>query len=370
MRYLFFLPHPAKFHFFRVAINELIRRNHEVDIIIITKDILEELVVQEGWNYNNIFPEGRKIKWLPPTLSVIINSIRTITRTLKLIQNQRYDLLIGDFLVFVGYFINSPSIFFTDDDIHISPHQIPLFIAYKWIVAPTICDIGKYNNKKISYDGYKALAHLHPRVFQPELQKLPIELQNGVPFFLLRLCEFSSVHDIGGKKGIDDNTLKMIIEYLSNYGKIVITAERKIPKEFVQYQSITNKFDISHYIYYSRIFIGDSLTMCTEAAVLGTPSIDFDDWWEECEQMTELIENYKLVYGVRTNDPEGLLNVIKQLVNKGNKLELEFQEKRKRLLDDKVDVSTFQIWLIENYPESVRILKNNPQYQYEIAKQE
>ena len=35
---------------------------HKVDIIINTKDILEELVIEEGWQYTNLFPNTRKIK--------------------------------------------------------------------------------------------------------------------------------------------------------------------------------------------------------------------------------------------------------------------------------------------------------------------
>ena len=63
-RFLFFLVHPAKFHFHKVQINELNKRGHKVDVVIIKKDILEELVKSEGWNYKNIYPEGRKIKFL------------------------------------------------------------------------------------------------------------------------------------------------------------------------------------------------------------------------------------------------------------------------------------------------------------------
>ena len=33
-------------------------------MVIITKDILEDLVREEGWVYTNIYPEGRKIPGL------------------------------------------------------------------------------------------------------------------------------------------------------------------------------------------------------------------------------------------------------------------------------------------------------------------
>ena len=278
-----------------------------------------------------------------------------------------YDLFLGNELCWLSKLKQTPSIYFTDDSIKITPTQKPWFKLADNIFAPGICDIGPFNHKKISYDGYKALAHLHPRYFEPDKNRLPVELMDH-PFFLIRLCEFRSIHDIGGKKGIDDNTLIRMIELLEPNGRIVITAEREIPKELEKYQIISRKNDLPHFMYHAKLFIGDSLTMCTEAAVLGTPSIDFDDWWEECEQMIELIEEYELVYGIRTDDPNGLLEKIRQLLAMGDELEMEFKEKRKRLLNEKIDVSAFQIWFVENYPRSIEILKSNPQYQYEIAK--
>ena len=85
MRFLFFFIHPAYFHVFRNTINLLKQKGHKVDIVITSKDVLEELVLNEGWNYKNIFPNGRKIKWLPTYLSAFINLIVTIIRIEKYI---------------------------------------------------------------------------------------------------------------------------------------------------------------------------------------------------------------------------------------------------------------------------------------------
>ena len=51
MCFLFFFVHPSKYHLYRITINELIRRGHEVDIVITSKDVLEDLVKKEGWKY-------------------------------------------------------------------------------------------------------------------------------------------------------------------------------------------------------------------------------------------------------------------------------------------------------------------------------
>jgi hypothetical protein len=44
-------------------------------------------------------------------------------------------------------------------------------------------------------------------------------------------------------------------------------------------------------------------------------------------------------------------------------LKEELKKKRKRMLLDKIDVTAFMVWFTDNYPESVRVMKGNPEYQ-------
>jgi hypothetical protein len=42
----------------------------------------------------------------------------------------------------------------------------------------------------------------------------------------------------------------------------------------------------------------------------------------------------------------------------------EWRIKRDKLLNDHIDVTAFLVWFVENYPESKRIMEENPEYQY------
>ena len=42
----------------------------------------------------------------------------------------------------------------------------------------------------------------------------------------------------------------------------------------------------------------------------------------------------------------------------------EWQRRRQKMLSEKIDVTAFMVWFIENYPESVRVMKETPEYQY------
>lgn len=41
-----------------------------------------------------------------------------------------------------------------------------------------------------------------------------------------------------------------------------------------------------------------------------------------------------------------------------------FQERRQKMLSEKIDYAQFLTWFIESYPESVKIMKENPDYQW------
>jgi predicted glycosyltransferase len=88
MNYLFFIVHPSKYKVFKATINTLKTNGNIVDVVITSKDVLEDLIKAEGWNYTNIFPQGRKMKHIPRKISAIINTIRTIYRLEKYIKSK------------------------------------------------------------------------------------------------------------------------------------------------------------------------------------------------------------------------------------------------------------------------------------------
>jgi len=42
----------------------------------------------------------------------------------------------------------------------------------------------------------------------------------------------------------------------------------------------------------------------------------------------------------------------------------QFQLRRQKMLLEKIDVTAFLVWFVENYPESAKIMKENPEYQW------
>ena len=365
MKYLFFFVHPSKFHVFRNTINALKERGHQVDILITSKDVLEELVQEEGWTYTNIFPEGRKMKNVPSYISSGINFFRTIYRLKKYTKGKKYDLFItDDLLVYIGKWRKVPSIVFCDDDISIVKQFSLVLSKANHILSPEITDLGKFNNKGIGFSGYKELAYLHPNHFIPNINIVKGFNPELSPYFILRLVSLRAYHDVG-MKGLSNEQVKKLIKLLSGFGKVFISAERELPDEFEEFRLKIDSKDIAHALNFAQMFIGDSQTMTSEAAVLGTPAFRCNDFAGKISVMEEKETKYGLSFNYPPFNFEEMYNNIVTLLNTENFKET-FQERKGKMLSEKIDLSSFMIWLFENYPKSIEHIKDNPNYQYKF----
>jgi hypothetical protein len=112
----------------------------------------------------------------------------------------------------------------------------------------------------------------------------------------------------------------------------------------------------------AEFLICDSQSMSIEASMLGVPSIRFSSFAGRISVLEELEHRYELTFGVNPSEPQKLFKKLEELLMNKN-LGVDFQERRRKMLKDKIDVSAFIVWFIENYPESVQIMQENPEYQ-------
>ena len=115
-------------------------------------------------------------------------------------------------------------------------------------------------------------------------------------------------------------------------------------------------------MFFSNLFIGDSQSMIVEATMLGTPSVRFNSFVGKISVLNELEDKYNLTIGINNNNTQLLLETVKKLINIDS-VKAIYQKRREKMLSEKIDVTAFTVWFIESYPESVKILKDNPEYQ-------
>ena len=338
------------------------KNNHDFQILIKKKDVLEELLQNEGWKYTNILPKGRGDSKFGIAWGLLVRDIKMF----KIAKRFRPDLMVGTSpeITHVGQLLGIQSLVVNEDD----AEAVPLFakMAYplaKAILAPSSCSVGKWGFKTIRYQGYHELAYLHPNQFLPRRKAIKgLNCEN--PFFILRFANLNAHHD-DGKTGMTNQISQKIISMLKPHGAIYITSERELEPQLERYRIKISPNDVHHALYFADMVIGDSQTMTAEAAVLGTPALRFNDFVGRLGYLEELEHRYQLTYGVQTEYPEKLVQKIEELLAFQN-LNEAWQGRRKKMLEEKIDVTAFMTWLIENYPSSVEQVKKNPDYQYEF----
>lgn len=353
MRILFFFVHPSKYYLFKHTINYLKAHGHTVDIAIITKDILEDLVKHEGWTYTNIFPEGRRNPNLPILVATGVNFLKTIVRLQRLTKGKRHDLYItDDSLVVTGKLRNVPTLFFTDNELSTVPESAVLLALTTGILAPSSVNLGRFEKKKIGFNSYKELAYLHPKYFSPNPAIVEAFNPEKQRYFLIRLVAMTASHD-RGIHGITDENLQKLIQLLERYGRVFITTERKLPQQFQHYRLRIAPQDIAHALFYADMFIGDSGTMASEAAVLGVPSLMYHDFIGRLHVMKEKEQRYDLMYGFTTREFDKLHAKVDELMRKPH-LKKMWQKKRQFMLDEKEDVTEFMLQTIESFASTAK----------------
>jgi len=349
MKILFYLGHPAHFHLFKHAINHF--KNNAV-VVIKSKDILQKLL-----NENNVpFINVEEINSKHNAGGKFLLAFRILKRIFgiqRIIRNTKPDLLAGSpaELALAGKITGVPVCMFFEDDINkVAPYgSLTGPFAFR-MVCPDVCNAGRWSDKKVGYNSYHELAYLHPNHFTPDKSKVAGYFKEGEKNFIIRFVELGAFHD-AGKKGITNEFAGAIIKKLSPFGKIHITSERALPKEFEPFRIHISPSDIHHALYFSDMFIGDSQTMTAEAAVLGTPALRFNDFVGELSYLEDLEHRHELTFGFKTNNAEGLLEKLDELIQTPE-LKQTWKIRKEKMLLEKTDLAKWMINFFENFPVS------------------
>lgn len=362
MKVIVTMGHPAHVHLFKNFILKFTAKGNTIKVVITDKDILKTLLVENNIKFEvisyrkaneTLFDKGVKVF----RSSFVLN---------KILKEFKPDLLIGCLsqMPHASLLKRIPTLFFGEDDITYTFLQgLTTYPFISNIIAPNATNVGFFKYKKISYHGFQKLAYLHPNVFSPDKSYIK-DIDTTKPFFLIRLVNLSSYHDIK-IGGFSKKVLDTVIDKLNKLGTVYITSENKLNEMYQKYLLPVRVKDIHHAINFSDLYIGDSQSMAVEAAILGTPSIRFNDFAGKISVLEKLEHKYNLTFGIKSKDPEKLYKKMDDLLFMPNRKK-EFQLRRQKMLAENIDVTAFMVWLVENYPNSVKIMKDTPDYQWKF----
>ncbi len=361
MNILIDIGHPAHVHLLRNTYFELQKHGHKIIVTVKDIPIAQQLLHNYGIPYITL---GVKKDSL---FQKALSQISFDWQILRLVRKHKIDLGIGTSVsvAHVSRITKMKSIILDDDDDAVQMFFVKLAHPFADVIlSPNAVQTYAPRKAKqtIYYAGYHELAYLHPKRFMPDpsvLQELGIAADEQ--YFILRFNAFKAHHDVG-VEGLSIDNKRRLIQMLSQHGRVFITTERNIDEEFRQYQLSVPPEKIHSLMYYATMLVGDSQTMTSEAAVLGTPAIRSNTFVGRISYIEEEEHRYGLTYGFLPSQSEAMFDKIEELLAMPD-VKKEWQQRRARMLAEKIDVTAFFTWFVENYPDSHNVMKYTPDYQ-------
>jgi len=340
MKLLIDLVHPANVHYFR---NFILRMQESGNTVLITarkKDIAHQLLAAYNLPYHDM---GRSWNGHAGKMFYILWAFLLILRHAVRFRPDVYISFGSSYVAFVAFLFRKPHIVF--DDTEIASLNRKLYLPFSTIVLTPSCFNVDFGQKQKRFEGFMELCYLHPNQFQPDPG---IVNKYGFPekFIIIRFVSWEAFHD-QGHQGLNYDSKKRFIQELSRFGRVYITSEAKLPEEFEPHQIKIRPEHIHDLMRFALMYVGESPTMTTEAALLGTPAICISSWACDCGNLKEL-RKYDIAYCYPPSRSGEALRHAVELLEREH-LKEEWEKKRMRLLADKIDVTRFMIELVQPY---------------------
>ena len=343
MKILIGVWHPAHVHFFKNAIKELKGKGHEVLVAARKKEATYKLLASYNIDFTPISTHKRT------AVGKFKDFFSRWKTTFYFCKKVKPDILLGisDFyFAQIGKLLGIPSLVFTDSE----PVLIDPILTYPFasqILTPI--NFSKPLGKKHTrYNGFHEIAYLHPRYFRADNSIFNyLGISKNEKYALLRFVSWSASHDFG-HGGFSLENKKELVKQISKYMRVFISSESKLPDDLDSYKIKIPVHKIHDALNFANLFIGDSQTMATEAAILGTPTIRSNSFVgpNDMSNFIELEEKYKLMYNIKNPNLalEKALVICSQDDVKANWI-----RKSKEIFTSKVDVTQLILDSISRY---------------------
>lgn len=363
MNILFEVNHPGQVHLLRHAYHELTQKGHKIAVIAKEEKIITYLLDVFQIPYTSLGLKGAG------KLGKLLAQFKFDWRAYRIVKKNKITLGVGSSITndHLSFIMKSfKAIHLSDDDESVVPLLVKFSYPYTDVIlSPSCLTFQTFKDKNIQYAGYHELAYLHPKRFQPNIDVIHrIGIQEGEKYFVLRFVALKGHHD-EGHEGISFEQKMKLVELLKPQGRIFITSEKPIEKELERYRLPVKPEEIHSLLYYSSLFLGDSQTMTTEAALLGVPALKCNTFAGKLSIPNEIEEKYDLCYSFLPQDFDKFYEKAKELIHTSD-LKTIWKVKLDKLLSERIDVTSFLVWFIENYPNCQDIIRKNPDFQYTL----
>jgi len=357
MNILIDIGHPAHVHYFKNFIKILKGNGHQIFITSREKEITYKLL--EAYNFSYKSRGLGKSSLFGKFFYLFIGTYRVW----KYAYKNKIDLYISfasPYNALASIFYRRPNIAFDDTEHNIFNHKI--YVPRSNSVLTPAEFKKDFGINHLRFDSTMDVAYLHPKYFVPKNVVFKKRIQNQkakTKIVILRIVSWNASHDIN-QSGFEIENIYRLIKMLSDFAEVYISSEKALPQDLEKYSIDISPEDIHHYMYNADLFIGESGSMATESAFLGTHSIVLNSAAPSFGVFNRL-SNYKIF--TIAKDFDDLISNTLQIIKQDN-LKEEGKRISEDIIADCINLTDFMVWFVENYPESHMILKENPDYQY------
>jgi uncharacterized protein len=344
--------HPAHVHLFRNFAQCMIGKGHSILFTCRDKEFEEYLLKKYDLDFISF---GRKYNSAPGKLFGLFKFGYNELLTGKKFKADIFLSHGSIYAAHASFLLRKPHISFEDT---FNFEQIRLYSPFTDVILVSDYENPLMKRKNVVlYPGYHELAYLHPKLFSPDEAVLSdLGVRKGEKYVILRFVSWKATHDTGQSGITLENKIKTAEEF-SRYAKVFISSEKELPEDLKKFRINIPPEKMHDAIAFSSLVFGESATMASEAAMLGVPSVFIDDTGRLYTK--ELEQKYNLVFNFTSSPGDQIL-----AIKKGNELLQEntgeWKKNRDKMLSEKLNVTSFLVWFIENYPASLKKMKDDP----------
>jgi uncharacterized protein len=347
--------HPAHVHYFRNLIKKMESDGHTFLISARDRSIIHYLLRKYEIPYYN--RGSGKDGIIGKIFYMISADLKLIFKALKF-KPDIFLSFASPYSAQTAWFLRKPHIVL-DDTEHARFGHLFYKPFSKTFLNPS-CFQKDFGTSQIRFNSYSELFYLHPNQLPSDFFNCEIPgLMKNDRVALLRFISWKANHDIG-HSGLDLPVKKQLVNLLVEKGfKVIISCEGENRDPFFDKYLIRFSPETIHYVMArAELLITEGATMASECAMIGRPAIYVNSL--DAGTLREQEDKYHLIFGFRSST--GVIEKVTELINDPNIKEV-FQQRKQKMLSEKIDITAFMVWFIENYPDSIRIMKENPEYQ-------
>lgn len=324
MKYIFELNHPKHYYQFKFIMQNLQKDGHQVLVLARDKDVLLKVLDEEKVSYQYLGNHYKKM-W-----AKMLGGIPLLMNYCRIVRKFHPDVLISKaspFGVIIGNLLHIKSIIFVDSEVVKLNNSFVIPCCTK-VITPDNFTMD-YGQKHIRVKGVFENCYLAPSVFSPDRSVIE-RYHLSEPYAIFRFVGWFANHDVKNSGFSLEEKIQMI-KTVEPYMTVYISSEKALPEELEKYKLPTPASQIHSVLSFADLYLGDSQTMATEAALLGTPAIRSNSFVGEND-----MSNFKMLeekYGLLRNvaDFDGVQALLKDWAASSRKK--EWKEKQKRYFE-------------------------------------